>query len=122
MKVVIISMGRISFRPGGSMIESGILTICKGPKTNGVWALSITELQCRPLEANSIKQAAAVGEEVSPYLIVVNAISRGVNEIQQCHDVHECANEPALFLIPINNRTHTTEACMTVSREEYSVE
>lgn len=92
------------------MIESGILIICDEPTTSRIWSLCITELNCRPLVANSVKQAVAIIEESSLDLIVVDVTSRDVSGIQICHDLREYANVPLLLLTPINNETHTLEA------------
>jgi DNA-binding response OmpR family regulator len=92
------------------MIESSILIVSDEPTTSRIWALCITELHCRPLVANSIKQAADIIEESSPDLIVVDVTSREVSGVQMCHDLREHANAPLLLLTPINNETHTLEA------------
>jgi DNA-binding response OmpR family regulator len=92
------------------MIESSILIVCDEPTTSRIWALCITELHCRPLVANSIKQAVNTIEELSPDLIIVDVTSRDVNGIQMCHDLREHVNAPLLLLTPINNESHTLEA------------
>ena len=92
------------------MIESSILIACDEPTTSRIWALCVTELQCRPLVANSIKQAVNIAEESAPDLIVVDVTSRNVSGIQMCHDLRQHANAPLLLLTPINNESHTLEA------------
>ncbi|MBV5323319.1 response regulator, partial [bacterium] len=87
------------------MIESSILIVSDEPTTSRIWALCITELHCRPLVANSIKQAVDIIEESSPDLIVVDVTSREVSGVQMCHDLREHANAPLLLLTPINNET-----------------
>jgi DNA-binding response OmpR family regulator len=102
------------------MIESGILIICDEPAASSIWALCITELHCRPLAANPIKQAVNIIEESSPDLMSVDVTSRDVSGIQMCHDLREHANAPLLLLTPINNESHTLEACQAISREAFS--
>lgn len=92
------------------MIESGILIVCDEPTTSRIWALCISELNSRPLIANSIGQALKVIEESSPDLIVIDVTSRDVNGVQMCHVIREHANAPLLLLTPINNESHALEA------------
>ena len=92
------------------MIESSILIVCDEPTTSRIWALCVAELYCRPLVANSIKQALNIIEESSPDLMVVDVTSRNVSGIQMCHDLRERVNVPLLLLTPINNESHTLEA------------
>ena len=92
------------------MIESSILVACDEPTTSRIWALCVTELHCRPLVANSIKQALNIVEESPPDLIVIDVTSRDVSGIQMCHDLREHVNVPLLLLTPVNNESHTLEA------------
>jgi DNA-binding response OmpR family regulator len=92
------------------MIESNILIVCDEPTTSRIWALCVTELHCRPLVANSIKQALNIVEESPPDLIVIDVTSRDVSGIQMCHDLREHVNVPLLLLTPVNNESHTLEA------------
>ena len=92
------------------MIESNILVACDEPTTSRIWALCVIELHCRPLVANSIKQALSIVEESPPDLIVIDVTSRDVSGIQMCHDLREHVNVPLLLLTPVNNESHTLEA------------
>lgn len=92
------------------MIESSILVACDEPTTSRVWALCITELNCRPLASNSIEQALSIIENTSPDLIVVDVTSREMNGVEMCAKLREHAAVPMLLLTPINNESHTLEA------------
>ncbi len=92
------------------MVDSSILIACDEPTTSRIWALCVTELNCRPLVANTINQAVTIIEESSPDLIVVDVTSRDVNGVQMCNALREHAAVPMLLLTPINNESHTLEA------------
>lgn len=92
------------------MFETSILVYSDEPTTSRIWALCVTELQCRPLVANSIALAVSLIEEYSPDMIVVDVTAREVNGIQMCRTIREHATVPLLLLTPINNETHTLEA------------
>lgn len=91
------------------MIETSILVCSDEPTTSRIWALCVTELQCRPLVANSVELAVSLIEEYSPDLIVVDVTSREVNGTHMCRVIREHTTVPLLLLTPINNETHTLE-------------
>ena len=93
-----------------NMIEASILIVCEEHTTSRIWALCVTELQCRPLIASSVDQAINIIEESSPDVIVIDVTSRNVSGVQICHVIREHANVPLLLLTPINNETHALEA------------
>jgi DNA-binding response OmpR family regulator len=91
-------------------VQSSIMIVGDEPTTSRIWALCVSELQCRPLPVNSVAQAVNAIEESSPDLIVVDVTSRAVSAVEICAALREHATVPLLLLTAINNESHTLEA------------